>query len=319
MKIRILLLGVTGAVARVLCEEGAAADVEVDVAADAEAAEKLLADPARHYHAIVAQAWENASGVAKTHLARNGQTTVQIAPAESQARELVRAIAAGALARAERQEMLLAMIAHDVRAPLGVALGALSEMTHPTLGPLQEEQQLLVRLATRSLARLQKTTHNVSALARIEAGRLEVTKAPADVAALVREVAHRIEREGDHQVKVEVDGAPATAPVDRERFSLAVDNVLSNAVRFAKSRVRVRVAPHAGGVEVVVEDDGPGLPANVADPFDRVGTALARPSKTGSGLGLAVVRGVLAAHGGEARAENVEGGGARVTLRIPAA
>jgi signal transduction histidine kinase len=314
MKIRILLMGVTDAVARVLREEGAAENVEVDLVDGPEDAQRLLADPAKRYEAMVTRAWENASGVAKTHPG----PAIHLAPAEADARGLVKAIVAAAFARAERQEMLLAMIAHDVRAPLGVALGALTEMIHPSLGPLPADQLLLLKLATRSLQRLQKTTYNLSALARIEAGRLDLNKAPVDLAALVRDLAPRVEREGEG-VKVEVDATPVTAPVDRERFSLAVENVLANAVRFARSRVRVGVGPADGGAEVVVEDDGPGLPANVADPFDRVGAALARASKTGSGLGLAVVRGVLVAHGGEARCENIDGGGARFTLRVPAA
>ena len=79
---------------------------------------------------------------------------------------------------------------------------------------------------------------------------------------------------------------------------------------------KVAVAAQTDAVEIVVEDDGPGLPANVADPFDRVGAALARASKTGSGLGLAVVRGVLVAHGGSARAES--GAVSRIALNSPA-
>src|SRR5215813_4474056 len=133
MKIRILLLGVTDVVARGLAEEGAAAGVEVDIAPSEHEAERLLADPARRYDAVVARAWENASGVAKRHLTRDGKTSLYAASDEVSARGLIHAIAAAANARGERQEMLLAMIAHDVRAPIGVALGALGELTHPTL------------------------------------------------------------------------------------------------------------------------------------------------------------------------------------------
>jgi signal transduction histidine kinase len=318
MKIRILLLGVTADVARVLGEEAGTLDAEVDAAANLDEAIRLVADPGRRYEAIVTHAWENASGVAKTYLSPNGVPEIHLAPTSAHARGLMHAIVAVAQARAERQEMLLSMIAHDVRAPLGVALSALSEMAHPTLSPLHDDQRLLLKLATRSLVRLQKTTQNLSALARIEAGQLHVTKAMADLAALVREAAERTPRENE-DVKIEIEAGSASAPVDRERFALALENVLANAVRFAKTRVRVRVLAHDGAATVAVEDDGPGLPANVTDPFDRVGAALARASKTGSGFGLAVVRGVLIAHGGEARAENIEGGGARFTLRLPSA
>jgi signal transduction histidine kinase len=234
----------------------------------------------------------------------------------------VQIIAATARARAERQEMLLAMVAHDVRAPIGVALGALSELGHPSLGALDAEQKALVKLASRSLQRLLRTAQNISLLARVDAGRLELSKAPADLAALVREAALRLEQAGElGEVKLELQTTSAPVHVDRERVAAALDNVLSNAARFARRRIELHVASDAGGAAVTVEDDGPGLPAGMVDPFDRVSAALASPSKTGSGFGLMVVRGILAAHGGNARAENrVDAGqvrGARFILQLP--
>jgi signal transduction histidine kinase len=324
MKIRILLLGVTDDAARAFAEEGAGAGVSVEVAAGSEDAVRRVEDPANRFDAVVTGPWEKASVVAKTLLSRDGRLPIHVISDEAPPRGLIHALAEAARARGERQELLLAMIAHDVRAPVGVALGALSELGHPSFGALDAEQRMLVRLATRSVHRLQKTADNISILARIDAGRLEVSKARADVGALAREAALRLERDGEiGDVKLALDAPSATAPVDRERFGVALENVLSNAARFARTRVEVRVRADAGGVSVVVEDDGPGLPANLSDPFDRIGIALARPSKTGSGFGLAVVRGVLVAHGGEANAENVvESGvvrGARFTLRVPSA
>ena len=99
-------------------------------------------------------------------------------------------------------------------------------------------------------------------------------------------------------------------------------NVLDNAVRYARSAVRVSVGPVGDGVLVVVSDDGPGIPADdrerVFERFTRLHDARDRDSG-GTGLGLAIVSELIGAQGGRVRLLEAEGGGLRVELWFPAA
>jgi signal transduction histidine kinase len=112
---------------------------------------------------------------------------------------------------------------------------------------------------------------------------------------------------------------------DEERLGQVVSNLLQNALKYAsqaRGAVVVRIDESAGAAQLVVEDDGPGIPPNalerVFDRFSRIDTARSR-SHGGAGLGLAIVRHVAAAHGGRAWAENRPTGGARFYVRVPSA
>jgi signal transduction histidine kinase len=107
----------------------------------------------------------------------------------------------------------------------------------------------------------------------------------------------------------------------RDELVRMVSNLIANAIRHTPpgTTVRAAVARRDGAVELVVEDDGPGVPPDLAphvfERFVRGGGDRAGSS----GLGLAIVRAVAEAHGGSVRLEPREGGGARFVVRLPAA
>src|SRR5690606_11200334 len=108
----------------------------------------------------------------------------------------------------------------------------------------------------------------------------------------------------------------ATAVTDRELLARVLSNIVSNAVRHAAAKVSVEVRQDASSASVIVCDDGPGIPQEVLAagfmPFIK-----GRGSR-GAGLGLSIARRAAAILGGSLVAENPSGGGARVTLSIPA-
>ena len=222
------------------------------------------------------------------------------------------------------QTNLLSMVAHDIRAPLGVVVGAINELSHQDVGELNDEQKFLLGLVRRSVERLTRLASNLVFLGRMESGRVELKKRHADVRALVRNVAddiRRIDAGTNIEIAVELPEEPAEAVLDADRFTQVVTNLLSNAVRFAKKLIRVRLHQVDAHVELCVEDDGTGIPeGQVAQIFERF-SRLDAP-KSGTGLGLAIVRGVIDAHGGSVHAENMHDAtakitGARFTVRIP--
>jgi signal transduction histidine kinase len=328
MVLNVLVAGVSESAAGFLrAAAEAMGDVRVEVVENEAKTLDRLADPRVEVNALLLGPMvENASYVAETSLRVDGRRVVHpLVPLESiaDAEQVLRALQSRARAWGERQEVLLSMIAHDVRAPLGVALGALSEMAHPTVGALNEEQQKLLVLAKRSLDRIVKLSSNISQLARIDARRLTLTRAPADLGVIAHEVTRRVLRDEPERasLRMTLETSSVIAEVDREKIALAVDNVMSNAIRFARQSVCIKTLEQGALALVVVEDDGPGLPAGVVDIFDRIQLASKGTGKTGSGLGLAVVRGIMRAHGGDARAETIEvegtARGARFTLSLP--
>lgn len=223
-----------------------------------------------------------------------------------------------------RLETLLSLVSHDIRAPLSVMSGAMNELTHPTVGQLNEEQRALVGLMRRSIERLAHLATNLSLLAKLETGHLELSRQRVDLCALLRDLVRKDSSGEDAaavRVAVEAPAAPVFAVVDPVKIAVAVGNVLSNARRFAKSEICIRVVNAGTAAHIVVEDDGHGIPEGKGDVFERLPEGKTA-GRSGSGLGLAVVRGITLAHGGSVRAENrrAEDGsiaGARFELIFP--
>lgn len=219
----------------------------------------------------------------------------------------------------------LSIISHDIRAPLGVILGAVTELMSPQVGELNDEQRALILLVRRSSEKLSRLANNVMFVNRMESQKIELARQKVDMRILVQRSIEAFDRSGELGkigVTPSLPSEPASASVDAERASQVLANVLANALRFARREVRVRVEPAPEGVAVIVEDDGPGVAAAMLPGlFDRENRPAGAPPITG--LGLRVAKGIVDAHGGAIAAENIviEGAtkGARVRVAFPPA
>jgi signal transduction histidine kinase len=152
---------------------------------------------------------------------------------------------------------------------------------------------------------------------------VQVTPAPTPLAALLREIVERfapLAGSAAVRIRAELDET-LLAAVDAEALHQIVINLLDNAVKYGGTGpITLRAALHDGRAILEVEDGGPGVPAadrlRIWDPFVRLRAAGAVP---GSGIGLAVVRELAAAHGGDCRVEAVAGGGSRFVVELPGA
>jgi signal transduction histidine kinase len=129
-------------------------------------------------------------------------------------------------------------------------------------------------------------------------------------------------RDAGMGIKVSVDGSLAEAKIlaDRDRVLQAVGNLIGNALRYARGKgdVDLSLERHDSSVRIWVADKGPGIPADALPHiFDHYWQAN-RQRRAGAGLGLSIVQGIAAAHGGSIHAENRDGGGARFCLCLPA-
>jgi signal transduction histidine kinase len=202
---------------------------------------------------------------------------------------------------------ILSIISHDIRAPLGVILGALTELSNPQVGELNDEQRVLVQLVRRSSEKLSRLANNIMILNRMETARVELAQQPVDMRLIAQRALDAVERSGERGKLALASRAPDEAAivfVDAERIGQVLANMLANALRFARREVRLGVEASAAHVDVVVEDDGPGLTSDAIPLlFERAQSAPAgRPP---SGLGLFVVKGIVDAHGATVHAENI--------------
>jgi PAS domain S-box-containing protein len=226
----------------------------------------------------------------------------------------------------QRKDQFLAMLAHELRNPLGPMLNATYLLRIPDLDAdaAAHAREILDR-QVRHMARLLDDLLDVS---RITRGKIDLVREPVDVTALTREVV------GDHLHSFHAAGLTVDVALsveslfvyaDRARLAQIIGNLLSNALKFSHSgqSVRVRVARQTGAQSMVltVRDEGAGIePAmldTIFEPFVQADTSLSR-ARGGLGLGLAVVKGLVALHGGCVSASSDgPGRGAELRVEIP--
>jgi len=230
---------------------------------------------------------------------------------------------ASSLEATERRRLqLVGDVAHELRTPLTTLDGYLEGLEDGVVAPGAQTWSLL-RTET---ARLTRMVNDLAELWRAEARELPLRVDAVDVAEVAREVGERM-RPGAaaRGVVLDLPTGGAVARADRDRVAQIVSNYLSNALRHAPdgSRVSISVMRRGPTVRLAVADEGPGLAADqleaVFERFYRVDPARSRAAG-GSGIGLAIVRALADAMGGQAWAESEgPGRGATFYAELPAA
>ncbi len=214
-------------------------------------------------------------------------------------------------------------VSHEFRTPLTLILGPVSELLGRASGVDEQARQEL-ELVQRNGLRLAKLVNTLLDFSRIHAGRMQAHFEPADLPALTAELASvfrsAIDRAG---LTFTVDCPPLDQPVyvDREMWEKVMLNLLSNALKFTfDGSITVSVGRDDTGAVIAVTDTGIGIPADemprLFERFHRIETARAR-STEGSGIGLALVKELVAMHGGSIAADSREGAGTTFTVRLP--
>ncbi len=230
----------------------------------------------------------------------------------------------GRLQRAlARQRAVAADASHELRTPLAVLRGELELAARP--GRSHQELTAAVHNAAAEAERLARLTDDLLLLARDDEDRLTLRPELTDVGQLLTYSAVRAgSRLAASGLSCRVDVRDGTyAELDADRIRQAVDNLVDNALRFAPGGSVIVLAARANGSDLDIEvgDEGPGFPPgflpHAFERFRRPDSGRSRDDG-GAGLGLAIVQAIAAAHGGAATARNKPGGGAVVSLRLPA-
>ncbi|MDI6105675.1 ATP-binding protein [Actinoplanes sp. NEAU-A12] len=217
----------------------------------------------------------------------------------------------------ERQQRFVADASHELRSPLaGIRQAAEVARSHP--GALSEGE--LAEAVLEESGRMERLVEQLLLLTRTGgAGAGARPRQDVDVDDLALAEARRVRRTG---LTVDSSGVGAgRVRGDRSALAQVVRNLADNGARHARTTVAVAVSSRAGRVDLVVEDDGAGIPEDqrerVFERFVRLDEARARDDG-GSGLGLAIVREIVGAHGGTVTVTRSALGGARFEVRLPA-
>jgi PAS domain S-box-containing protein len=201
---------------------------------------------------------------------------------------------------ADDQAQFLAVTAHELRTPVGLLAGSADLLSLHSDQLTDEERSDVMGAISSGTSRLRRLLADLLTASRLQASRVELTRAPVAVRALVEAVAITL-RSTYPDTEVVLDELPdVTVDGDRDRLAQVLENLAGNAVRHGAPPVRIGVTNEGPTVRVRVSDAGAGVPAELRERlFDRFVTGRGG----GTGLGLYIARQLARAHGGDATYE----------------
>ncbi len=219
----------------------------------------------------------------------------------------------------------LANMSHELRTPLNAVIGFSDLMLHKTFGPLSERYEEYVGLINDAGNHLLSLVSDILDLAKIEAGRFAPDFRTFDLKAPAQQSLALIRRRADERhitVTAELPDGDLLLEADARACKQILLNLLSNAVKFSREGGEIMLSLRAlhDGVEIMVRDEGIGIPADllarIGQPFEQASNnpMLARE---GTGLGLALVKALVAEHGGSLSVASQENVGTEITVILP--
>ncbi len=217
----------------------------------------------------------------------------------------------------EHERSFVADASHELRTPLAILRTELELAL--VEGRSAEELRAALASAAEETDRLIQLSEDLLTIAQTERGDLPLRIAPTALEEAFTTVGARFARRASAAGRaIEVEAAGVELGADRLRLDQAIGNMVDNSLRYGAGTIVLNAVARDGEVEIHVRDRGPGFPPEFLDrAFERFSRRSPSQGDGGSGLGLAIVRTVARAHGGEADAANLDGGGADVWMTIP--
>lgn len=216
---------------------------------------------------------------------------------------------------------LLASISHDLRAPLAVIAGASSTLAERGRDLDEQTCTSLARSIETKSREMADLVSNVLDLMRFESGQIALRREWETLDDLIGSALNRTaERLRAHSVEIAMPSDLPPVHVDASLIVQTFVNLLDNVAKYTPPATGVRISAQADDdlVRVTVDDDGPGLPPADRDRlFDKFQRGRDEGAVVGAGLGLAICRAIVRAHGGEIKAADRPGGGARFQFTLP--
>jgi signal transduction histidine kinase len=215
------------------------------------------------------------------------------------------------------------MVNHDLRAPLAAIQAILAGTMKGLYGELTEKGQSRISDAREDATRLLHLINETMDTDRLESGQFQLNREQFNLTDLLTAVIASLQPLVE-QKQITIEFAPAQTPVlaDRQRLHRVVTNLFDNAIKYAPTGSTIRIVVNSLAAETTVEikDEGPGISADDAErifkPYER-GSDKATTEKQGKGLGLAICKAIVEAHGGSIGVKRRVGGGSNFWFTIP--
>ena len=234
-----------------------------------------------------------------------------------------------ALEAAEQLKLdFLANVSYQLRTPLNAIMGFNEILDQEYFGSLNERQKQYTRDMRAASMRLLDLINDILDLSTLEAGYMTLQRSEVKVTDMLKSVFDLV-GEWARKEKIEVElicpKNIGTVTVDERRLQQAIINLVRNAIAFTPSggKITLEAKRLKEGMKIIVSDTGIGIPEadrrRIFEPFERAqsGSREARVSKSGAGLGLSLVKNIVALHGGSVELESEPGKGTSVTLFLP--
>src|SRR5581483_6866327 len=247
------------------------------------------------------------------------------ARADAEQAQMLLAVQNEQLVESDRlKDEFVALISHDLRTPLTSIMGYVELALEEVGPPLDDERRGYLEVVSRSSERLLRLVDDLLFVARLQAGRLVLTRSQLDLAVIAAQAVEeaRPRAEGKQlTLAFSGEGEPMLEG-DKGRLFQLLDNLVSNAIKFTPEggRIDVRVRGNADGAVLEVSDMGiglaPGEAEQVFERFFRSSRAVAQ-QVPGTGLGLFISRAIVDAHGGTIAVSSRDGGGTTFRISLP--
>lgn len=215
---------------------------------------------------------------------------------------------------------LVATVAHELRSPLTGVKGFVSTLLSKWDKLNDDQKKMMLETVNVDADRLTRLIAELLDVARIDTGRLSLYPRPVDFRAAVRNVVASVRAGTGRDIAFDADGDLPTISADPDKFAQVVTNLVDNAIRHGEGQVTLTAsairdeAPY-DGVLLHVDDEGDGISPDIRS---RVFTKFWKHgTRGGSGLGMYIIHGLVAAHGGSVDIDDSPTGGARVSIMWP--
>jgi signal transduction histidine kinase len=221
------------------------------------------------------------------------------------------------------QESFVLSVSHELNTPLTCVRTAVDLLAAAGDNSPATRAEL-IRTMDHHVRRLEVLVGELLEITKLDAGQITLARQPTDlqqVAGRVVEALHPLALRKGQEVRLHRLDAPCPVEVDRRRIEQVLTNILSNAITFTpkQGHIEVRLAETAGGFQVSVADDGPGIAAeDQAHLFDKFYVVVNDRGLSGMGLGLYIAREIVELHGGRIWVESEVGKGSRFCFTVPA-